>query len=160
MSGACDWQLLKLMSCSGRSTSACSGDHILICLEVAIVFWKFCKPTLHMWFTHIKLDLANLDAGSSGPLDISSEDNALITDLPKGLGPRIYVGGIPSALSQTMIRNHFSQYGKVCSAGPDSLAGQHQAVIAFERWQVVLLVNFELLYWCCRWWMYTFPSTL
>ncbi|KAL3139742.1 hypothetical protein ABBQ38_004047 [Trebouxia sp. C0009 RCD-2024] len=63
------------MSCSGRSTSACSG--------------------------------------SSGPVDISSEENSLITDLPKGLGPRIYVGGIPSALSQTMIRNHFGQYGKV-----------------------------------------------
>ena len=32
----------------------------------------------------------------------------------KGLGPRIYVGGVSTAISQTMIRNHFSQYGKVC----------------------------------------------
>lgn len=67
----------------------------------------------HAGLKYTKLDLASFTAGSSGPVDISSEENSLITDLPKGLGPRIYVGGIPSALSQTMIRNHFGQYGKV-----------------------------------------------
>lgn len=75
---------------------------------------EFCKSNIgHARFTYTKPDLASLTAGSSGPVDISSEEHLLITDLPKGLGPRIYVGGIPSALSQTMIRNHFSQYGKV-----------------------------------------------
>ncbi|KAL0055511.1 hypothetical protein WJX82_001361 [Trebouxia sp. C0006] len=43
----------------------------------------------------------------------SSEDETSATCVPKGLGPRIYVGGIPNALSQTMIKNHFSHYGKV-----------------------------------------------
>ena len=31
----------------------------------------------------------------------------------KGLGPRIYIGGVSTAISQTMIRNHMSQFGKV-----------------------------------------------
>ncbi|BDA47370.1 probable DAZ-associated protein 1 at N-terminal half [Coccomyxa sp. Obi] len=31
----------------------------------------------------------------------------------KGRGPRIYVGGIPTAVSETMVRNHFSQWGQV-----------------------------------------------
>ena len=31
----------------------------------------------------------------------------------KGRGPRIYVGGIPTAVSETMVRNHFSQWGTV-----------------------------------------------
>ncbi|DBB03861.1 TPA: hypothetical protein ACH3X1_012951 [Trebouxia sp. C0004] len=43
----------------------------------------------------------------------SSEDDTSASCVPKGLGPRIYVGGIPNALSQTMIKNHFSHYGKV-----------------------------------------------
>ncbi len=35
----------------------------------------------------------------------------------KGRGPRIYVGGIPTAVSETMVRNHFSQWGQVmCQA--------------------------------------------
>ena len=31
----------------------------------------------------------------------------------RGSGPRIYVGGIPTAVSETMIRQHFSQWGQV-----------------------------------------------
>jgi hypothetical protein len=45
----------------------------------------------------------------------SSEDETSASCVPKGLGPRIYVGGIPNALSQTMIKNHFSHYGKASS---------------------------------------------
>jgi len=33
----------------------------------------------------------------------------------RGSGPRIYVGGIPTAVSETMIRQHFSQWGQVGS---------------------------------------------
>lgn len=77
-----------------------------------------------MWFTYTKPDLTGLDAGSSGTAGISSEEKVLATDLHKGLGPRIYVGGIPSALSQTMIRNHFIQYGKVSFESLHSAACQ------------------------------------
>lgn len=31
----------------------------------------------------------------------------------RGSGPRIYVGGIPTAISETMVRNHFMQWGQV-----------------------------------------------
>lgn len=31
----------------------------------------------------------------------------------RGSGPRIYVGGIPTAVSETMVRNHFTQWGQV-----------------------------------------------
>jgi len=31
----------------------------------------------------------------------------------KGKGPRIYVGGIPTAVSETMVRGHFNQWGQV-----------------------------------------------
>ncbi len=50
----------------------------------------------------------------------SSEDETSATCVPKGLGPRIYVGGIPNALSQTMIKNHFSHYGKASSQSPSA----------------------------------------
>ena len=61
------------------------------------------------------LTLHCINAGSSGLSVVGSEEDVPVTDVPKGLGPRIYVGGIPNALSQTMIRNHFSHYGKVPS---------------------------------------------
>ena len=32
---------------------------------------------------------------------------------PQGAGPRIYVGGIPNAVSETMVRKYFSSWGKV-----------------------------------------------
>lgn len=32
----------------------------------------------------------------------------------QGAGPRIYVGGIPTAVSETMVKNYFSNWGKVC----------------------------------------------
>ena len=34
----------------------------------------------------------------------------------RGSGPRIYVGGIPTAVSETMVRNHFTQWGQVRAA--------------------------------------------
>ena len=78
--------------------------------------WQGKVKSVHTCVTYTigKLDLASLDAGSSGPANGSPEEDALITEPPKGLGPRIYVGGVSTVLSQTMIRNHFSQYGKVC----------------------------------------------
>ena len=35
----------------------------------------------------------------------------------QGAGPRIYVGGIPNAVSETMVRNYFSNWGKVSFRG-------------------------------------------
>lgn len=59
----------------------------------------------------------------------SSEDETSATCVPKGLGPRIYVGGIPNALSQTMIKNHFSHYGKASSQSPSACLGRLLHVI-------------------------------
>ena len=42
----------------------------------------------------------------------------------KGRGPRIYVGGIPTAVSETMVRNHFSQWGQVTIECPLKLKGR------------------------------------
>ena len=39
----------------------------------------------------------------------------------RGSGPRIYVGGIPTAVSETMIRQHFSQWGQVGAKLPLNL---------------------------------------
>ena len=46
-------------------------------------------------------DVGSSDAGSSRP------------SLLQGAVPRIYVGGIPNAVSETIVRNYFSNWGKV-----------------------------------------------
>lgn len=46
-------------------------------------------------------DVGTSDAGSGRP------------GVLQGAGPRIYVGGIPNAVSETMVRNYFSNWGKV-----------------------------------------------
>ncbi len=38
-----------------------------------------------------------------------------------GSGPRIYVGGIPTAVSETMVRNHFTQWGQVRALLPQQI---------------------------------------
>ena len=42
----------------------------------------------------------------------------------KGRGPRIYVGGIPTAVSETMVRNHFSQWGQVTTKVSSNAKGR------------------------------------
>ena len=42
----------------------------------------------------------------------------------KGRGPRIYVGGIPTAVSETMVRNHFSQWGQVTTTVSSDAQGR------------------------------------
>ena len=54
----------------------------------------------------------NLDAHYSG--GSGDQDPAAA----KGKGPRIYVGGIPTAVSETMVRGHFNQWGQVLSRAP------------------------------------------
>lgn len=49
--------------------------------------------------------LAETDSSGTGGVDAAAA--------AKGLGPRIYIGGVSTAISQTMIRNHFNQFGKV-----------------------------------------------
>ena len=44
----------------------------------------------------------------------TSASATVASSIPKGAGPRIYVGGIPNAVSETMVRNYFSNWGKVC----------------------------------------------
>ena len=58
-----------------------------------------------------------LQGQSSLPGQTSLQAQSLLQSsaLPssRGSGPRIYVGGIPTAVSETMIRQHFSQWGQV-----------------------------------------------
>ena len=49
----------------------------------------------------------------------------------KGRGPRIYVGGIPTAVSETMVRNHFSQWGQVTFKCPLTSKGRVKVDLIF-----------------------------
>ena len=51
-----------------------------------------------------------MHTSGSGGLD---SGGAARSGLPQGAGPRIYVGGIPNAVSETMVRKYFSNWGKV-----------------------------------------------
>ena len=55
---------------------------------------------------------AALSAQGASPLQPSALPSS------RGSGPRIYVGGIPTAVSETMIRQHFSQWGQVSGSHP------------------------------------------
>ena len=46
---------------------------------------------------------------------VSEGSSGLRSAAPQGAGPRIYVGGIPNAVSETMVRKYFSNWGKVRS---------------------------------------------
>lgn len=50
-----------------------------------------------------------------GQASLQAQSSLQSSALPssRGSGPRIYVGGIPTAVSETMIRQHFSQWGQV-----------------------------------------------
>jgi hypothetical protein len=54
-------------------------------------------------------------AGPAAGTDNSSgaSESGLRSAVPQGAGPRIYVGGIPNAVSETMVRKYFSNWGKV-----------------------------------------------
>lgn len=52
------------------------------------------------------------DWSGSGPT-LPDSSNASRSSLPQGAGPRIYVGGIPNAVSETMVRKYFANWGKV-----------------------------------------------
>ncbi|CAL5224065.1 g6690 [Coccomyxa viridis] len=54
---------------------------------------------------------SSLPGQASLPGQSSLQSSALPSS--RGSGPRIYVGGIPTAVSETMIRQHFSQWGQV-----------------------------------------------
>ena len=56
--------------------------------------------------------LAGSAAGTDNNGSIASENGPRLA-VPQGAGPRIYVGGIPNAVSETMVRKYFSNWGKV-----------------------------------------------
>ena len=58
------------------------------------------------------LDNAGIEGTST------SASATIASSIPKGAGPRIYVGCIPNAVSETMVRNYFSNWGKVCCCVP------------------------------------------
>ncbi|KAL0042907.1 hypothetical protein WJX79_003293 [Trebouxia sp. C0005] len=51
---------------------------------------------------------AGTDNNGSG-----ASESGLRSAVPQGAGPRIYVGGISNAVSETMVRKYFSNWGKV-----------------------------------------------
>ncbi len=53
--------------------------------------------------------MAGAEGGMGGPA-VGGDPTAAAN---RGSGPRIYVGGIPTAVSETMVRNHFTQWGQV-----------------------------------------------
>ncbi|KAL0048522.1 hypothetical protein WJX82_005027 [Trebouxia sp. C0006] len=51
--------------------------------------------------------------GSVAGTDSGVSESGSRSAVPQGAGPRIYVGGIPNAVSETMVRKYFSNWGKV-----------------------------------------------
>jgi hypothetical protein len=63
-----------------------------------------------------QLGLAGLPGGVLGGLRLSQDKAAQMEELEasvRGRGPRIYVGGVPNAVSETMVRNYFLRWGQV-----------------------------------------------
>lgn len=56
---------------------------------------------------------ASSDSSDSGPVVTTVAAVSAAPVVAQGTGPRIYVGGIPTAVSETMVRNYFSRWGKV-----------------------------------------------
>lgn len=52
-------------------------------------------------------------AGSAAGTDSGVSESGSRSAVLQGAGPRIYVGGIPNAVSETMVRKYFSNWGKV-----------------------------------------------
>ncbi|KAL3141690.1 hypothetical protein ABBQ32_004377 [Trebouxia sp. C0010 RCD-2024] len=61
---------------------------------------------------HQSIGASGTDWSGSGPT-LPDSSNASRSSLPQGAGPRIYVGGIPNAVSETMVRKYFANWGKV-----------------------------------------------
>ena len=76
------------------------------------------------WWWRCRDDTVSVPAGTAE----SGESGA-----DKGRGPRIYVGGIPTAVSETMVRNHFSQWGQVSCHLSHKLEQVHQHGTSFKR---------------------------
>lgn len=68
---------------------------------------------------------AGSDSNPSTGKAASEGGSGLRSAVPQGAGPRIYVGGIPNAVSETMVRKYFSNWGKVRSP-TQHLLGQRQ----------------------------------
>lgn len=106
----------------------------------------------------------NLDAHYSG--GSGDQDPAAA----KGKGPRIYVGGIPTAVSETMVRGHFNQWGQVLSRASLQPVGESLQVYVS---QIGLCAMCSTVFWfktcclcvgpgcrgcmglACRWWTST-----
>lgn len=57
--------------------------------------------------------VAGSDSNPNTGKAVSEGGSVLRSTVPQGAGPRIYVGGIPNAVSETMVRKYFSNWGKV-----------------------------------------------
>lgn len=95
-------------------------------LEHVQVLVQSCRARCHAFcpgcskdpvFTEV-LDVFPKTAGQTSDQAGSSDGGPSRTGVLQGAGPRIYVGGIPNTVSETMVRNCFSNWGKVCGSCP------------------------------------------
>lgn len=54
------------------------------------------------------------DSNTAGSGGLGDSSNLARPSISQGAGPRIYVGGVPNAVSETMVKKYFSNWGKVC----------------------------------------------
>lgn len=53
------------------------------------------------------------DSNTAGSGGLGDSSNLARPSISQGAGPRIYVGGVPNAVSETMVKKYFSNWGKV-----------------------------------------------
>ncbi len=109
----CTHCLLRLQAVL-HTTSAASACYVLTliwqqmhdseCLSLPYTICVYCNSSPCM--------LAGSAAGTDNSGSGASESGPR-SAVPQGAGPRIYVGGIPNAVSETMVRKYFSNWGKV-----------------------------------------------
>ena len=106
--------LIQVQQATLHATSAAAACYLLAiadwhdseCLSLPDNIREYCNSSSCM--------LAGSAAGSDNNGSGTSESGPRPT-VPQGAGPRIYVGGIPNAVSETMVRVYFSNWGKVRS---------------------------------------------
>ena len=98
-------------------TAILSGEALLLPGTTACCASLFTNTRLLLQHPSCCIDSFWICAGQA-PDQVGSSDGGGSSRLGllQGAGPRIYVGGIPNAVSETMVRNYFSNWGKVCTS--------------------------------------------
>ena len=98
-------------------TAILSGEALLLPCTTVCGASLFTTTRLLLQHPSCCIDSSWICAGQA-PDQVGSSDGGGSSRLGllQGAGPRIYVGGIPNAVSETMVRNYFSNWGKVCTS--------------------------------------------